>query len=499
MHKIVDILTRIYGVVEGLQEEQLVEDNVHDFIALIAKELEIDYLHVSIEKNVSKYRFNVSYGLSPEIMSGLFINLLKYAPPSAVTKYHNTGILAVNEYRIFEYETMDSTIHNLGIRSVLSLPIQFKGENIGRITAMCTNVREWNIEVETILLATGSIIAGMLNYQKTITELRENLKKYEAISISTPDIWIIFNQRLEIEHKNNAAQEIFKNPEPKTIFDIVEEKDRANLIALLDELSSYDISQYMTFSTPYQKNGSLEIAFARLKGSKELEEKTLLVGRLHGSELILRTEVAERERVLRSLLIDSLGREYLVEEDVTLLFPSAYAISFNETVGPIIIAASPPLKEDEIETKTWSAGIRLVSSIDFEDVSQHQFVIGSFPWPEPLGTLYYIAFVIPNPKTRGGYELHLIGLNSSRHYEDVILGIRTLLLGALHHTMNEYVKILEMDQADFVSGKYIPTMYYSTRTMISKLLYELRMTALNYLADWYRLPLQITEEENQLI
>ena len=487
----------MYRIVEGLQEDQLTEDYIQDFIALIANEIEVDYLHVSIEKLVSRYRFKVSYGISAEVLSGLFISLLKYAPPTAITKYHNTGVLIVNEYKILEYEPVDSTLQNLGIKAVISIPIQFKGENVGRITALSTQRRHWGSEIETILTATGTIIAGLLNYKKILSEVQENLEKYEAIASSTPDFWIIFNQRLEIEHENPASKKIFRDPRPKTIFDLVEEKDRSNLIALLDELSSYDISQYMSFSTPYQKNGSIEIAFARLKGSKELEEKTLLVGRLHGTELVLRTEVAERERILRSLLIDSLGREYLVEEDVTLLFPSAYAISFNETVGPIIIAASPPLKEDEMETKTWSASIRLVSSIDFEDVSEHQFVIGSFPWPEPLGTLYYIAFVIPNPKTRGGYELHVIGLNAARQYEDVILGTRTLLLGVLHHAMNEYVKILEMDQADFVSGKYSPTLFYSTRSLISKLLYDIRMTALNYLADWYRLTLQLTNEENK--
>ncbi len=491
----VDLLSTLISLFE-LVEKGEAEQDFHEFLVKIADFLECDYIHISIDKSVSRFRYETAFGFSPDIMNLLFSELIKYANPVDTASYHRTGVLKVTEYTNVEFEESSSTMQVLGIKAVLSIPLYKGGNQVGRITALNSNPKTWTETDETVLNAAGLFLIGLLTLQKNYSTLHESIKNHTAIEAAIPDFLFVINQRLEIEAMNKVAREFFKDHPPQNLFELFEPSERGRVLSLLSELREYNRSKFEVVASPYLEEGNFEIIFARILGARELEEKNLLVARPRGAEEIIRKELIEQERLLRQLFIEALGRETLHPSDVNSMFPSAYAISFNETVGPIIVAASPPIKEEDVNPRTWSAAIRLVSAIDFQDVSAHQFVTGSFPWPEPVGTFYYVAFVIPNPKSRGGEELHVLGINANRDFEDIILGPRNILLGLLHHAMNEYVKILEMDNADFVTGNYSPSLFSSTRAMISKALEELRVQATKTLSEWYVIPF-VDEEMKQ--
>lgn len=170
--------------------------------------------------------------------------------------------------------------------------------------------------------------------------------------------------------------------------------------------------------------------------------------------------------------------------------PSAYLVTMNELTGPSIACSSPPAETDadmDFDEKTIGSAIKLVTALDFEDVIAHAHVLASFPWAEPVGTLYYVAFTLGNPNARGGTELHIVGVNVRRDLADQIAGLRGVVDGFLHNAKNEVAWQIANFGANYATGERDNDGARAATKPISQILLDLRTKTLEHLCAWYEI------------
>jgi small GTP-binding protein len=171
-------------------------------------------------------------------------------------------------------------------------------------------------------------------------------------------------------------------------------------------------------------------------------------------------------------------------------FPGALICCMNQIVGPTVLASSPTLIDFTTEKRNdlISSMIKLIASIDFEDVIEHGSLTGTITWREPYSMLYYIAFVIDSPSARGNKELFVIGVNASRELQDPISGIRGMINGFLHSSVNQFARLRLINKLDFVTKSVIfDKIDTDVLLSIEEILHKLRVKSLKSLQSWYSL------------
>ncbi|MCY3414362.1 MAG: GTP-binding protein [Candidatus Heimdallarchaeota archaeon] len=176
-------------------------------------------------------------------------------------------------------------------------------------------------------------------------------------------------------------------------------------------------------------------------------------------------------------------------KDMNLNFPSSVLMTMNQLSGPVLVASSPPLQNFSSDQRSIinTHVIKLVSSLDFEDIVFHSNVIGVYPWTVPKGSLRFIAFVLENKKARGQKELFIIGLNINREINTIIDGLKGIVNGYLHGSMNKFARLhsrtklnIVVEQADLESKK-------EEISEIEDLLLSLRIKSEQAVESWYNL------------
>jgi hypothetical protein len=177
------------------------------------------------------------------------------------------------------------------------------------------------------------------------------------------------------------------------------------------------------------------------------------------------------------------------EKDINKNFPGAYAIAMNQIIGPFLLAGDPSLDyNSEQNIKMTNSAIKLVASLDFDEVSKQSSIISSFPWIEPGGKFHYIAFVIENEAARGNRELYLVGINTNRELEDPINGLKGVLNGFLFSAMNEFAEIMQDTKLDTITKEFRPSKYPREIERFEGVLTKLRKKMQESLERWYNIP-----------
>ncbi len=179
---------------------------------------------------------------------------------------------------------------------------------------------------------------------------------------------------------------------------------------------------------------------------------------------------------------ESVGISTNIEEN----FPAAYLLTMNQISGPKIIARSPNSDDSSTDSEILSNSVvKLVASLDFEDIITHSTVTGTFPWVKPFGIVYYIAFVFENLEARGKKELFVVGINANRALEEAITGLKGIFDGFLHGSLNEFYKIRTMYKTDFVTKAFMKKDHSEVISEVEKMLLDLRTKINESLIKWY--------------
>lgn len=176
--------------------------------------------------------------------------------------------------------------------------------------------------------------------------------------------------------------------------------------------------------------------------------------------------------------------------DLKNTFPGAILCCMNQIAGPIVLASSPTLLNFSTARRNdlISSMIKLIASIDFEDVIEHGSLTGTIAWREPYSMFYYISFAIDSPSARGNKELFVIGVNASRELHDPISGIRGMINGFLHSSVNQFARLRLINKLDFITEQTVyDRIDKEVLEKIEELLKKLRVKSLKSLQSWYNL------------
>jgi len=187
--------------------------------------------------------------------------------------------------------------------------------------------------------------------------------------------------------------------------------------------------------------------------------------------------------------IEQKGQGHLFEDDIDQSIPGAYALLMNQIEGPQILASVPSQYSniDEIAQLSNSA-IKLIASLDFNDVITQSSIISTFPWVYPRGIFHYIAFVLDNDFARGNKELFLIGINIDRTLVEPMSGIKGIINGFLHSSMNDFASLSTAYSHDLVTQIFKPNEHVDFVNNVKTILQELRQRVHDSYKRWYNIP-----------
>ena len=140
-------------------------------------------------------------------------------------------------------------------------------------------------------------------------------------------------------------------------------------------------------------------------------------------------------------------------EDAEINFPYFYQIAMNQITGPIIIASVPKIPEENYPLHK-SIITRLLASFNFEDVTSNVSITGQFEIPELDQPLIYNAFNIENEDARGSSELFITGFTVNKFLLESITGLKGVVDGYLHNSMNKFQKIRIQKKLDYITTPF---------------------------------------------
>lgn len=140
-------------------------------------------------------------------------------------------------------------------------------------------------------------------------------------------------------------------------------------------------------------------------------------------------------------------------DDPSVNFPYFYQIAMNQITGPIIIASLPKIPEEHYQLHK-DLVTRLLASFNFEDVTSNVSITGQFELPELDQPLIYNAFNIENEDARGSSELFITGFTVNKYLLDSIKGLKGVVDGFLHNSMNKFQKIRIEKNLDFITRSF---------------------------------------------
>ncbi len=97
------------------------------------------------------------------------------------------------------------------------------------------------------------------------------------------------------------------------------------------------------------------------------------------------------------------------EHERDKIIPLSIIMVLHEIMGPVLLAASPYLSNEDFRNSVEFRGIRVFSSIDSEDLVEYGYLKAIYPWSKPKGLFHAMYFAVENSQARGGHEIYLLG------------------------------------------------------------------------------------------
>ncbi|MCE7734114.1 MAG: GTP-binding protein [Candidatus Heimdallarchaeota archaeon] len=176
------------------------------------------------------------------------------------------------------------------------------------------------------------------------------------------------------------------------------------------------------------------------------------------------------------------GKEIEFEEDPELIFPYFYQVAMNQISGPIIIGSLPKINNEEYQ-KHKSIVTKLLASFNFEDVTTNVSITGRLEMLEIGAPLIYNAFNIENEDARGSSELYITAFTIDPTYSDTIAGLKGVIDGFLHNSMNKFQKIRIENNFDYITKAY-DHQNNPHGDLISQVLFDLREKIHQTIRNW---------------
>ncbi|MFV2015557.1 MAG: Rab family GTPase, partial [Candidatus Heimdallarchaeota archaeon] len=129
-------------------------------------------------------------------------------------------------------------------------------------------------------------------------------------------------------------------------------------------------------------------------------------------------------------------------DEIWNFLPTGYLIGMHEIYGPKMLAKLSKNNQLYFSNQELSSGIKASTLLDADKISAVNNVIGSFPWTDPSGEFYYIAFGLENPKIDTNKAMYILGFVTDRGINDIVTASANITNGYLHQGMNDIINYL---------------------------------------------------------
>ncbi|MHA2097384.1 MAG: Rab family GTPase [Candidatus Kariarchaeaceae archaeon] len=249
-----------------------------------------------------------------------------------------------------------------------------------------------------------------------------------------------------------SNEESFENV-PNWLNDFVDQTNINNLpvliignkIDLRDSQSNLiDMDQQVDLVNNLQKNPKFDFSFSSIQTSAKTGEN-VEQGILDYTHDIVRW-ITNNKDVLKISELD-------FSPDPSENFPFFYQIAMNQISGPIIVGSLPKIPKEEYD-KHKRIVTKLLASFNFEDVTTNLSITGRLEILELGSPLIYNAFNIENEDARGSSELYITAFTVSPNLLEAITGLKGVVDGYLHNSMNRFQKIRIEKNLDFITKSF---------------------------------------------
>lgn len=155
-------------------------------------------------------------------------------------------------------------------------------------------------------------------------------------------------------------------------------------------------------------------------------------------------------------------------DEVWNFLPTGYLIGMHELYGPKMLAKLSKNAQQQFSNQELSSAIKASSLLDVDKINSVNNVIGSFPWTDPSGEFYYIAFGLEDPKIDTNKAMYILGFVTDRGINDVVTATSNITEGYLHQGMNDIVNYLNsLDQELFTNTNITAELKNETDVIVS--------------------------------
>lgn len=479
--ELMSFLSKISGGLSKGINDSHVDELFDTLFAELAQIFKADYAYVQFQ-SISQISANNVIQKAYRIPTDLCSNLLL-----VVTKNTDSTVLDSNFKYVFDaadiaHERTYQSAKDLEIKSFVSIPILGTDRNNASINFYYTE----NLKIEPSIIGKMNTLAELLIFSYDIAISRSK-QDYSVLHrrnyfMNSYELILVLDDNYFIIDKNNRANDLvgFETTGVNFPSMLINQIFKDKFFSVIRNLDYGDYSEEinLTLISPKPKIGELVLNCGIVKFLENQETKMIISARVLSQQEIF-VENADEDHLLfpqiesfNKLFIKD--REEAIDKFKPIFFPAAYSLAVNEASGPIIISTCPEVSNDEDHDMLYTDVIKLMAGLNTEQLKEQVFLTGSTPWSIPKGNLNWIAFTIENPEARGNIETHLVGLVTRNYLLDAkpafLQSINTALMG----TMNEYISIINDDDADFITYQYDDDRFFSTVTIINEALAQMR-------------------------
>ncbi len=473
--ELMDFLGKLTGLSMGGNYKHI-DDIFSTLLANLTEMFKADYSYISFlfeNQAFKENRYQTSYRIPIDYCYNLNIITAKRSSTILDTNYQY--VFSIND---ITDERTSTSAKELGIKSFLSVPILGTDASLASINLYYSQ----NITLSPQFIADVHTLSELmvLTFQAAYTKSR---KQEEALSrkdyyLNAYEYILVLDNHYFIQDINNRMMNYIGkklvNTELNFTSLLVNQTNIDTFYSVVKSIEFNEIVDVEIFTIKIEDFEELVLQCSIIKILSDYNEVRFIISGRPINDTETRSNTTQESYILPQ--IDEFKRMFTLNQEIAIdkfrsaFFPSAYAMAVNEESGPILISSSPNTDKNEIFQEI----IKLMAGLNIDQLMKQMYITGTTPWSIPQGKLHWIAFTISNEEARGKIEIHLVGIVVKQFLINAIPALLQSLSGSLMGAMNDYISIINEDEADFVTTEYHGDRNFSTITLIHESLDYLR-------------------------
>ncbi|MCY3413547.1 MAG: hypothetical protein INQ03_18035 [Candidatus Heimdallarchaeota archaeon] len=486
--EVMDLLTQLSGMNAVTGNKDQLNYLFELILARFCKIFDADYAYIEFPIPSNSFEINKiqkAHGISTEVCYSLK-NLTKKIPQNLDLDTNFQYLYSIENIRD---KSLVDVPYQLRIRNIISIPILGTDSDLGSINLYFTaSIDPSSMDYSAIHILADLLASTYLNSHSHIKVAEDISARNEYFENTFEELYVLDDLFFVIETNKRARSflGLGKGTAELNFTSIFgDQAEIDTFYSVMSTLTENIPSEEMIFSLnpPINPENKKSVSMISTKFISAKNEIRYIISTRPIREIQRRdpTSFVEAGGLMQKIQnfekLFSVNHELAISSYQDEFFPASIAMCLNEITGPVFIGSSPIISSNDVMQQV----IKLMVGFDSDTLINQGYSTGTTPWKFPEGDLHWIAFTIANPKARGGIETHALGIIVRRNLITTRTHLLQNLIGSLMGSMNDYISIIDDDDADFVTTQYHNNRNFSTISLINESLAYLRHIAIELL------------------